>query len=99
MGETTNIAWKKVRRDDPFSVWGHPPSPLDKLPPKHLNTLRGYVLAVTEQAYTIGYDNGLVEGLTKLSMVAAAELKRERERMFKRTSRGRGDGALPKEGK
>ncbi len=78
---------KKPRMADVFDVWGWPPSPLDKLPRKHLNTLRAYVKAITEQAYTTGYDNGLDEGLCKVSMVCAAELKRERARMFKRTQR------------
>ncbi len=77
----------KPTKADPFSVWGAPPAPLDKLPPKHLKALRRYVEEVTDQAYRIAYDNGLVEGLCKISMTAAAELKAERLRMFKSNRR------------
>lgn len=64
-------------------AWGKPPAPLDKLPPKHLATLRRYVESVADKSHRIAYDNGLVEGLCKISMTAAAELKTHREKMLK----------------
>ncbi len=73
----------KAKKADPFDVWGKPPEPLDKLPRKHLAALRRYVEEVTDRSYRTGHDNGLVEGLCKISMVAAAELKEQRNRMFK----------------
>lgn len=78
----------KPSKADPFSVWGFPPSPLDKLPRKHLNVLRRYVEDVANKSYRTAYDNGLVEGLCKISMTAAAELKAQRNRMFK-SNKGR----------
>ncbi len=77
----------KPSKADPFDVWGAPPPPLDKLPKKHLNALRRYVDDVTSRSYRLAYDNGLVEGLCKISMTAAAELKAQRLRMFKSNSR------------
>lgn len=77
----------KARKADPFDVWGSPPPPLDKLPPKCLAALRRYVEDVAGRSYRIAYDNGLVEGLCKISMVAAAELKTQREKMLKSNMR------------
>lgn len=74
---------RKPIKADPFSVWGPPPEPLGRLPKKHLATLRHYVESVTHKAYETGYDNGLVEGYTTVSLLAAAKLKQERNRMFR----------------
>lgn len=72
----------KVSRADPFDVWGWPPNILLKgLSPKQTETLRRYVSSVTEKSYRIAYDNGLIEGLTKISLVASMEMKKQRDRM------------------
>lgn len=74
---------RKPTKADPFAVWGKPPAPLDKLPPKHLGALRRYVEGVTGKAYRVAYDNGLVEGLTKISLMVSVEVKKQRDRTFK----------------
>jgi hypothetical protein len=72
-----------ARKSDPFETWGKPPAPLDGLPKKHLDALRRYVESVANKSYRTAYDNGLVEGLCKISMTAAAELRAQRNRMRK----------------
>ena len=74
---------RKPSKADPFDVWGTPPPPLDRLPPKHLKALRRYVESVAGKAHRVAHSNGLVEGLCKISMIAAAELKAHRDQMFR----------------
>lgn len=73
---------KKPTQADPFDVWGWPPAVLLKgLSPKQTDTLRRYVLSITDKTYRLAYSNGLVEGFTKVSLAATLELKRHRKEM------------------
>jgi hypothetical protein len=72
-----------ARKSDPFETWGKPPAPLDGLPQKHLDALRRYVESVADKSYSTGHDYGLVAGLCKISISAAAELRAQRNRMLK----------------
>lgn len=73
----------KARKADPFDVWGKSPAPLDKLPRKHLAALRRYIESVADKSYRLAHSNGLIEGYCKISMIAAAELRKHRNEMFK----------------
>lgn len=69
---------------DPFDVWGWPPANLLKgLSQNQVHVLRRYVSVVSDNAYRMAYDNGFIEGLTKLSLTAAVEMKKQRDRMLK----------------
>lgn len=71
-----------ARKADIFSVWGAPSDALLKgMSARQISLLKSYVEGTTDQAYRMGYDNGFVEGICKLSSVAAKELNKQRGRM------------------
>lgn len=81
---------KKPTIADPFSVWGNPPKGmLHGMSDKQIAALKGYITKVTGDAYRlahdIGYDNGFVEAMCKVSLLASKEMKDQRDKTFKRT--------------
>lgn len=73
----------RAKKADIFSVWGKPPPMLNRLPKEQSVALRRYVEEVTGKAYRIGYDNGAVGGLCRVSLIATNEIKLQRERMLR----------------
>lgn len=75
---------RQPKQTDPFDVWGWPPHALLKgMTPKQIDALRRYITTVSNKSYRIAYDCGLVEGLTKLSLTASIEMKRQRDKMLR----------------
>lgn len=75
---------KNNTQADPFDVWGWPPDAFLKgLSPEHIHILRRYVSVISDKAYRTAYDNGFIEGLTKISLLATVEMKKQRDRMLK----------------
>jgi hypothetical protein len=71
-----------MSKADIFSVWGVPSDAILKgMSTRQIKLLKSYIEGTTGQAYRMGYDNGLVEGLCKISSTAASELKKQRDRM------------------
>lgn len=74
----------KASKADTFDVWGKPPQTLTRgMSRAQIRALKAYTDRVTKQCYRLAFDNGLVEGLTKIAAVAANELKREQQRMLR----------------
>lgn len=75
---------KKNNQADPFDVWGWPPDFLLKeLSSEQVHILRRYVSVISDKAYRTAYDNGFIEGLTKIGLLATVEMKKQRDRMLK----------------
>ena len=71
-----------ARKADIFSVWGVPSDAILKgMSARQIKLLKSYIEGTTGQAYTIGYDNGFVEGICRLSSAATRERKKQRDRM------------------
>lgn len=68
---------RKPNRADQFDVWGAPPAALmNGLRPKQIAALKVYVDNVTDKAYRLAHENGMVHALCMMSTVAAKELRR-----------------------
>ena len=83
---------KKPAKDDPFAVWGMPPAGmLHGMSDKQIAMLKAYVTKVTTLAYDtaldLGDDNGFVEAMCKVSLLASTEMKARRDRSFNRSQR------------
>jgi hypothetical protein len=82
----------KVRKTNPFDVWGLPPrGMLHGMNEKQIAQLKSYIIKVTGSAYRLAYDlgedNGFVEAATKIALFTTIQLKAQRDRAFKKTSR------------
>lgn len=77
----------KVTKADPFDVWGHPPKTLTRGMTKvQIATFKRYADQITRECYRLAYDNGLVDGLTKVGHLVNVELDKERQRMLRTKS-------------
>lgn len=73
-----------VIKADMFDVWGHPPKTLtSKMTPKQLAALKQYIEQVGDKSYRLAYDNGLIEGLTTISLAISVQLKKQRLKMLR----------------
>lgn len=69
---------------DPFDVWGHPSKVLTgKLTLRQLAALKEYTAQVTDKSYRLAYDNGLIEGLTTISLAITTQMKKQRAKMLR----------------
>jgi hypothetical protein len=74
----------RTKKADTFDVWGKPPQTLTRgMNRAQIRALKAYTDKVTNRCYRLAFDNGLVEGLTKIATVATNELKREQQRMLR----------------
>ena len=83
---------KKPNKADPFSVWGLPPKGmLHGLKDKQIAQVKDYVSKVTGDAYTLGhelgFDNGFVEAMCKVSLLASTQMKALQSKTFDRTKK------------
>jgi hypothetical protein len=75
---------KKTIKADTFAVWGQPHRRVTAgMTAAQIKSLKAYVDAVVTNCYRIAYDNGFVDGLTKVSSTASTELRKQRERMLR----------------
>lgn len=74
----------RTKKADTFDVWGKPPQTLTRgMSRAQIRALKAYTDKVTKQCYRLAFDNGLVEGLTKIGHIVNKELKQERQRMLR----------------